>query len=145
MSEGLELIKERKADILLAYPDHVKTSKDITFANPIYSSNVQIFLSNRAKDVKDKPFDSLEQFNQQFTGGVIGIWQDSTFKEQLIAKYPALNVRYFSSLSAMLNAAERDEISGIAGLVDLINARLVPHVLCVDTGRSSETAKAHRG
>eukprot|EP00495_Collosphaeridae_sp_1-RS-2012_P003238 TRINITY_DN2690_c0_g1_i1.p3 TRINITY_DN2690_c0_g1~~TRINITY_DN2690_c0_g1_i1.p3 ORF type:complete len:72 (+),score=18.31 TRINITY_DN2690_c0_g1_i1:528-743(+) len=22
---------------------------------------------------------------------------------------------------------------------------LVPHVLCVDTGRSSETAKAHRG
>ena len=125
MSEGLELIKERKADILLAYPDHVKTSKDITFANPIYSSNVQIFLSNRAKDVKDKPFDSLEQFNQQFTGGVIGIWQDSTFKEQLIAKYPALNVRYFSSLSAMLNAAERDEISGIAGLVDLINARLV--------------------
>eukprot|EP00479_Gromia_sphaerica_P013281 TRINITY_DN733_c0_g2_i1.p1 TRINITY_DN733_c0_g2~~TRINITY_DN733_c0_g2_i1.p1 ORF type:complete len:66 (+),score=10.29 TRINITY_DN733_c0_g2_i1:422-619(+) len=22
---------------------------------------------------------------------------------------------------------------------------LIPHVLCVDTGRSSETAKAHRG
>ena len=52
MSEGLELIKERKADILLAYPDHVKTSKDITFANPIYSSNVQIFLSNRVKTLK---------------------------------------------------------------------------------------------
>eukprot|EP00495_Collosphaeridae_sp_1-RS-2012_P002664 TRINITY_DN226_c0_g1_i3.p4 TRINITY_DN226_c0_g1~~TRINITY_DN226_c0_g1_i3.p4 ORF type:complete len:53 (+),score=18.73 TRINITY_DN226_c0_g1_i3:363-521(+) len=32
-------------------------------------------------------------------------------------------------------------------LVGVINAAkiIVPHVLCVDTGRSSETAKAHRG
>ena len=68
---------------------------------------------------------SLEQFNQEFSQSVIGIWEKSTFKKQLLAQYPHLKVRYFSSLSSMLNAAEHGEIAGIVGLVDLINARLV--------------------
>eukprot|EP00495_Collosphaeridae_sp_1-RS-2012_P007300 TRINITY_DN7014_c0_g1_i1.p1 TRINITY_DN7014_c0_g1~~TRINITY_DN7014_c0_g1_i1.p1 ORF type:complete len:69 (+),score=12.42 TRINITY_DN7014_c0_g1_i1:91-297(+) len=29
--------------------------------------------------------------------------------------------------------------------VSVLRVRLLAHVLCVDTGRSSETAKAHRG
>jgi diguanylate cyclase (GGDEF)-like protein len=125
MAEALDLIKNRKADVLMAYPDHVKASNDTLFAKPIYVSNGQIYLSKKIKDTEGKKIRSLEQFNQKFSQSVIGIWENSTFKKQLLAQYPQLKVRYFSSLSSMLNAAEQGEIAGIVGLVDLINARLV--------------------
>ena len=129
MTGGLDLITEQKADIFLAYPDHVKASGETSFANSIYSSNAQVYLNKNVKDIEGKRIRSLEQFNQQRNQGVIGIWQNSTFKDQLITQYPKLNIRYFSSLSSMLNAAERNEISGIVGLVDLINTRLIQNNL----------------
>jgi len=125
MAEALDLIKNRKADVLMAYPDHVKASKETLFAKPIYVSNGQVYLSKKIKDTEGKKVRSLEQLNQEFSQSVIGIWENSTFKKQLLAQYPQLKVRYFSSLSSMLNAAEHGEIAGIVGLVDLINARLV--------------------
>jgi len=125
MEEALDLIKNRKADVLMAYPDHVKAFKDTLFAKPIYVSNGQVYLSKKIKDMDGKNIRSLDQFNQEFSHNYIGIWKNSTFKKQLLTQYPQLKVRYFSSLSTMLNAAEQGEISGIVGLVDLINASLV--------------------
>ena len=125
MAEGLELIAEQKVDVLLAYPDHVKAPENTLFTKPIYVANAQVYVSTRIKDIGGKKIHSLEQFNQKFSQHVIGIWQGSTFKEQLLEQYPQLNIRYFSSLSTMLNAAEQGEISAIVGLVDLINAKLV--------------------
>ncbi len=55
----------------------------------------------------------------------VGIWQNSTFKDELLSQYPELSIRYFSSLTTMLNAAEKGEIAGVVGLVDIIKARLV--------------------
>ncbi len=125
MAEALDLIKNRKADVLMAYPDHVKAIKETLFAKPIYESNGQVYLSKKIKDMNGKQIRSLDQFNQQFSQNFIGIWEKSTFKKQLLAQYPHLKLRYFSSLSSMLYAAEHGEIAGIVGLVDLINARLV--------------------
>ena len=125
MAEGLDLIAEQKADVLLAYPYHANTPPNTLFAKPIYLSNSQVFVSKIIKDIEGNRIHSLEQFSQQYSQHVIGIWQGSTFKEQFIAQYPQINIRYFSSLSTMLNAAEQGEISGFVGLVDLINARLV--------------------
>lgn len=125
MTEALDLIAEQKVDVVLAYPDHAKTPEETLFSKPIYLSDVQVFVSENVKDSEGKQIHSLEQFSQQFSEHVIGIWQDSTFKKQLLAQYPQLNIRYFSSLTEMLIAAEQGEISGIVGLVDLINARLV--------------------
>jgi len=125
MTEALDLIKNRKADVLMAYPDHVKAIKETLFAKPIYESNGQVYLSKKIKDMNGNQIRSLDQFNQQFSQNFIGIWENSTFKKQLLAQYPQSNIRYYSSLSTMLNAAEQGEISGIVGLVDLINARLV--------------------
>lgn len=125
MAEGLDLIAEQKADILLVYPDHVKALEHTLFAKPIYLSNVQVFVNKALKNSEGKKIHSLEQFAQHFSQAIIGIWQGATFKEQFIAQYPQINIRYFSSLSTMLNAADQGEISGIVGLVDLINAKLV--------------------
>jgi len=125
MAEALDLIQNRKADVLMALPDHIEAPKNTLFAKPIYVSNGQVYLSKKIKDTEGKKVRSLEQLNQEFSQSVIGIWENSTFKKQLLAQYPQLKVRYFSSLSSMLNAAEHGEIAGIVGLVDLINARLV--------------------
>ncbi len=129
MTEALDLIAEQKADVLLAYPDHAKAPEGIQFTKPIYLSDVQVYMSENVRDDQGKRIHSLEQFIQQFNDGVIGIWQNSTFKDQLLAQYPQLNIRYFSSLSVMLNAAEHNEIAGVVGLVDLLNARLVQNNL----------------
>ncbi|KGJ89894.1 transporter substrate-binding domain-containing protein [Colwellia psychrerythraea] len=125
MAEGLDLIAEQKADVLMAYPDHVQAPLNTLFAQPIYLSNAQIYLSKKIKNIDGERLYSLEQFSQLFSQDVIGIWQGSTFKDKFLAQYPKINVRYFSSLNAMLTAAEQGEISGLVGLVDLINARLV--------------------
>ena len=125
MAEGLDLIAEQKADVLLVYPDHANAPQNTLFAKPIYLSNSQVFVSKTIKDIEGNRIHSLEQFSQQFSQHIIGIWQGSTFRDQFITQYPQINIRDFSSLSTMLNAAEQGEISGFVGLVDLINARLV--------------------
>ncbi|WP_082606516.1 MULTISPECIES: transporter substrate-binding domain-containing protein [Colwellia] len=125
MVEGVDLIAEQKADILLVYPDHMKAPENTLFAKPIYLSNVQVFVNHALKNSEGKKIHSLEQFSKNFSQGIIGIWQDASFKEQFIAQYPQINIRYFSSLSTMLNAADQGEISAIVGLVDIINAKLV--------------------
>ena len=125
MTEALNLIGDQIADVVLAYPDHAKTPEDTLFARPIYLSDVQVYVSEKLKDDKGNKIHSLEQFTQKFSQHVIGIWKNSTYQEQLLAQYPQLNVRYFSSLSAMLFALEKGDIAGVVGLVDLVNAKLV--------------------
>jgi len=125
MAEGLELITGQKVDVLLAYPNHATLPDNTLFSEPIYLSNVQVFLSKKLKKIKGEKIHSLEEFSQKFRQHVIGVWQGSTFKKQFETQYPNVNVRYFSSLNAMINAADQGEISGIVGIVDLINAKLV--------------------
>lgn len=135
LTEGLALIAEQKVDVLLAYPEHANITKNTLFAKPIYLSNAQVYLNNKIKDPQGNEIDSLEQFSQQFsdqaftdktvTDKAIGIWQNSILKDQILAQYPNLNLRYFSSVATMLVAAEQNEIAGMIGLVDLVNAKLV--------------------
>jgi len=125
MTEGLDLIAQQKADVLLVYPDIVKLPENTLFAKPIYLSNAQVFVSNKIKDIQGGKIKTLEQFTQQFNNDFIGIWQGSTFKSEFAAQNPQLNIRSFSSLNAMLEAVEQGNIVGIVGLVDLINAKLV--------------------
>lgn len=129
MAESLELIANKKADVLLAYPEHAKVPKNTLFTKPMYLSKAQVYLSNKVQSIKGKRINSLEQLISQTSQHTLGLWQDATFKEQLLVQYPRLNIRYFSSISAMLTAAEHNEISGLIGLVDLINARLVQNNL----------------
>jgi len=125
MSEGLELIAEQKADVLLAYPKHANAPETTLFSAPIYLSNAQVYVSKKIKNNQGEQLQTIEQFSQQFSNHTLGIWQDATYKDELLTQYPKLKIRYFSGLNTMLQAADKGEISGIVGLVDLINARLV--------------------
>jgi len=125
MPEGLDLIAQQKADVLLAYPSHAKIPANTLFSESLYQSNVQVYVSNKIKNIQGERVQTIEQLQQEFGNLVIGLWQGSTYKDVLLAQYPQLNIRYFSNLNAMLQAAEQGKISGLIGLVDLVNARLV--------------------
>jgi diguanylate cyclase (GGDEF)-like protein len=129
MSEGIDLIAQQKADVLLVYPNQEKIPSTTMFTKPVYQSNVQVFVNKDIKDSQGTRIRTLEQFNQQFGDKTLGIWLGATYKDKLLAQYPELNVRYFSSPTSMFQAAEKGEVAGIIGLVDLINARLVQNNL----------------
>ncbi|MCP4322664.1 MAG: transporter substrate-binding domain-containing protein, partial [Alteromonadales bacterium] len=90
MVEGLDLTETQKTDVLLAYPSHAKIPKTTLFADPIYLSDIHIYLSSKITDAEGKKLKTLEQFNQHFKKHVIGVWQNSTYKEELLAQYPEL-------------------------------------------------------
>ena len=123
--EGLNLVAEKKADVLMAFPDHATIPEKTLFAKPIYLSNGQVYVNKKVQYPDGEKVTSLAQFTQDFSQHVIGVWGNSTLIEQLLVQYPKLNIRYFTSHSAILNAAEKGDISAILGLVDLINAKLV--------------------
>lgn len=129
MAESIDLIANQKADVVLAYPDHITPVENTLFTNPIYLSNAQVFISEKIRDAQGEKIKNLEQFSQQLDEHIIGIWKNSTFKEQFKTQNPAIKLRFFSTIGAMLQASEQGEISGIVGLVDLINAKIIQNNL----------------
>lgn len=120
ITEDISLVKEGKVDVLLAYP-HVDDEIDnVLFANEIYQSKAQVYVAKHLTDI-----DSLLPFTKQNNDHVIGIWKDSPIKKQLLAQYPTLNYQVYASSDDMLKAAERNEISAMISLVDLMDAKLV--------------------
>ena len=125
MIESLDLIEQQKANVLIAFPNHGAISDNLTFAKPVYLSNANIFLNQKMKNPQGNPITTVEELIGLSGKLPVGIWQNSTFKDELLSQYPELSIRYFSSLTTMLNAAEKGEIAGVVGLVDIIKARLV--------------------
>ena len=123
--ESLDLIEQKKANVVIAFPNHEAISENLTFAQPIYLSNTNVFINQGIKNLDGTPISTKEQLISISDKLPLGLWQSSTFKDELFSQYPGLNVRYFPSLTAMLNAAEKNEIAGIVGLADIINARLI--------------------
>lgn len=125
MADALAMTAAQKVDVLLAYPEHNRIAQNTLFTNTIYSAQAQVFINNNIKDVEGNNVESLEQFTQNFSDSVIGIWIDSTVKAQILANYPELTIRYFNNVNAMFIAAEQNEIAGMVGLSDLVKAKLV--------------------
>ena len=125
MAESLDLIAQQKADVLLAYPDHVSLPEELNLAKPIYLSNADVFLSKKFNNLEGNPVTSIEELIPLTERLPVGMWEGSSFRKELLAQYPKLNIRYFPSLAAILNAADKNQVAGVVGLVDLINARLV--------------------
>ncbi len=124
-AEAIDLVTKQKADVLMVYPNNVKLLENTLYAKPIYLSSAQVYVNTTLKDIAGNQVTSLEPFINGSGDKKIGLWKNSTIKDLLLARHPKLNIRYFSSISAMLKAAEEGEISGFIGLVDIISARLV--------------------
>lgn len=123
--QAIDLVAQQKADVLMAYPDNNKLLDNTISANAIYLSNAQVYVSKNLQDITGNQIETIEPFLNGSGDELIGVWQKSTIKGLLLARYPKLNVRFYSSINAMLSAAEMGEISGFVGLVDIISARLV--------------------
>lgn len=124
-NEAIELVVKQKADVLMAYPNNTQLLDNTLYANPIYISNANVYVNTNVKDITGNQITTLEQFTSGSGDKILGVWQNSTVKEILLARYPKLNVRFFTSISAMINAAEEGEISAFIGLIDIISARLI--------------------
>ncbi len=120
IEEDIKLIKQGSADVFLVYPEKGKKITGTLLAKPIYHAQAQVYLPKHRKDIT-----SLKQFENNTNEYLVGIWNYSPFKEQLLTQFPDLNVRFFSSINEMLKAADRNEISAMISLVDLMNAKLV--------------------
>lgn len=129
IKSGLSLVKEKKSDVVLFFPQNREVPNDMTFAKPMYVASGQVYLSHKLKKQDGNRFTSLSQLAYEPNQPIFGLWEKSTLKQELIAQYPELNIRYYKSLNAMLNAAESGEISGMAGYVDLLHAKLVTNNL----------------
>lgn len=119
--DSLPLIEQQRIDVLLAYPDALLNAEEFSLADPIYQPHAKVYVSNRIKGVNALHFfDVTEQSNKN----IVGVWQQAPFKKELLEKHPNLNVKYFTTINAMLEAAELDEIDAMISLVDMMNVRL---------------------
>ena len=130
MSENLNLVKQSKVDVLLAYPSKQNKEPDTQLAKPIYHIMAKLYVAKSlvpplSRKTTEPSIQSLEAFIQKYPLHVVGIWQDSSYKDRLVSQYPKLNLRYFDSLNTMFEAAEDNKISAMIGLVDLMKAKLV--------------------
>ena len=128
-TEIISLIENQKADVLMVYPNNIIPTNNTLFAKPIYSSKANVYLSSSIKNIDGQEYTSLAQLKKIFSKHTLGILAQSTLSKQLLIKYPKLNFRYFNSVTAMLTAVEKNQISGMVGLVDLLNEKLVQNNL----------------
>jgi len=133
MEENIELLKQQKIDVLLAYPNNLNDVTEIQFAEPIYHATAQLYVAkpllNSVKNSSTTAIDSLKEFVEKFPSKEVGIWQESAVINEVETLYPNLKLRYFDTFNSMFEAAEYNEISAMIGLTDLMNARLVQNHL----------------
>ena len=128
-TEIISLIENQKADVLMVYPNNMEASNNTLFAKPIYIAKANVYLSGIIQDIEGQELVSLPQFNEMFGHHSLGVLAQSTLSKPLLKQYPKLKLRYFNSITAMLTALENSEISGMIGLIDLINEKLVQNNL----------------
>jgi len=123
--DGLALVNQQNVDVLLGYPEEWLNSDKFSLASPIYSPHAKVYVSNRLKGIKSIDFfDNNDKSIKEIAKSIVGVWQSSPFRKQVIAQYPTLNVRYFPTVNALIQAAELGEIDAMISSIDTMNVRL---------------------
>jgi diguanylate cyclase (GGDEF)-like protein len=124
--DSLTLIEQQRIDVLLAFPKVWLNSDKHVSAPPFYKPHAKVYVSNRIKGVNSLHyFDVSEDSSGETSKGVVGILKKAPFKKALLEKFPKVNLRYFTTISAMLKASELGEIDAMISLVDTMNVRLI--------------------
>jgi len=119
-SQTLNLLKQQKADIHIAYPESSTNRTGMLRAWKLYQARSNVFVSTRYPNIS-----SLKQL----TNVPVGVFYSAPYKTELIASYPKLIIKYYSNIADMLAAAQRHEIGAMIGdqenlKVSLISANL---------------------
>ncbi|MEI6893836.1 MAG: transporter substrate-binding domain-containing protein [Colwellia sp.] len=123
--EAIGLVAEQKADIVLAFSNNTKLPEGMTFAKPIYIANSRVYINNNITGSDGKKITSLTQLSREVDQHTLGLWKLSPLRKKLKRQFPQLNIRLYTSVTALLSATERGEISGFIGFEDIVHARLV--------------------
>lgn len=124
--DSLTLIEQQRIDVLLAFPKVWLNSDKHIATPPYYKPHAKVYVSNRIKGVNSLNFFNISEKPHEATNkGVVGVLKKAPFKKELLEKYPKLNLRYFTTINAMLKASELGEIDAMISLVDMMNVRLI--------------------
>jgi len=124
--DSLTLIEQQRIDVLLAFPKVWLNSDNHISAPPYYKPHAKVYVSNRINGVNSLHFFDVSENSKGDTNkGVVGILNKAPFKKELLERYPKVNLRFFTTISAMLKASELGEIDAMISLVDMMNVRLI--------------------
>ncbi|WP_252738910.1 transporter substrate-binding domain-containing protein [Colwellia sp. D2M02] len=132
ITNDVNLVQQNKVDVLLAYPEVATPPSNTLFTQPIYQGKMKTYIAKTFLDTttdNSVEVSSLEELSQRYPNKVIGVWQQSSFKDKLNELYPALNIRYFNTVPEILKAIEDNEISAMIGLEDILSTRLIQNNL----------------
>jgi diguanylate cyclase (GGDEF)-like protein len=122
---SLTLLDNKSVDILLAFPDEWVGSDKYEFTSPIYRFHAKMYVSSRLKDAQSISFfENKDNQDGETRNSIIGVWQYSPFRKQIVAQHPHLNLQVFPTISAMIQASEFGEIDAIIASVDIMNLQL---------------------
>ena len=120
VEESLSLIENNDIDVFVAFPNAWLNETKFSLAEPFYQSKAKMFIRNSFPNVK-----SLSSFDRENINSTVGIWQNSPFKEQLLATYPQIKFKFYPTNDALLKAAELGEVDVLISLGDFMDLKLL--------------------
>lgn len=120
IEESLSLIDNNDIDALVAFPESWLDKKHFSLAKPIYQSKAKMFIRHTFPNVK-----SLSYFDRENINSTVGLWQNTPFKEQLLATYPHIKFKFYLTINALLKAAELGEIDVFVALENHMDLKLL--------------------
>ncbi len=120
IEDSLSLIESNDVDVLAAFPKEWLDNNRFSLANPIYQSKAKMYVSTNASHIK-----SLSYFDEEQVRTKVGIWQNTPFKQQLLARYPNIKFKYFLTVDALLKGAELGEVDVFITHADFMDLKLL--------------------
>jgi|GEM_PF-287430 len=125
VADNFDLIEQNKLDALIGMPEEWLDKNKFFLAKPIYQLQAKVFVNTKFSGI-----DSLHYFEKDNTQNrkqkqKLGIWYKSPFKSELKRKYPKITIQEYPSISALLKAAELNEIDAFVAQIDFMNLKLL--------------------
>jgi len=120
IAESLSLVDSNDVDVVVAFPHPWLDKKHFSLANPIYQSKAKMYIRNSFPNVE-----SLSYFDNESVNSKVGIWENTPFKDQLLAQYSHIKFKFYPTVDALIKATELGEIDVLVALADYMDLKLL--------------------
>lgn len=120
LDESIALVKKKQVDVVVSYPQSKQMRSPLLPAWHLYTSNSQVYVSNRLENIENLI---------DLSGKTLGVYHTAPYKENIQAQYPDIKLAYFSSTDEMIHAAELEQIDAMLGSVENLRVKLVQNNL----------------
>ena len=118
--ESLSLIDNNDIDVFAAFPRAWLDESRFSLTKPIYQSKGKMFISNKTPNIKNSSYFENKEIHHK-----IGVWQNTPFKKQLLAKFPHVIFQNYATIDALLKAAELGEVDVFFAYAHFMELRLL--------------------